>query len=108
MPETSERANARLIRARLMVGKAAAARLIPLYAPADRPEDRLDELAGGVAAALPLSVVLLGMGEDMHVASIFPGAAGLQAALQGEAPVAALRAPGLPEARVTLTAPVLR
>ena len=108
VPETSERSNARLIRARLLTDRAAAARFVPLYAPAERPEDRLADLAEGVAAVLPLSVLLLGMGEDMHVASLFPGAEGLPAALQGEAPVAAIRAPGLPEARVTLTAPVLR
>jgi 6-phosphogluconolactonase len=108
VPETSERSNARLIRARLMMGKAAAARLIPLYAPAERPEDRLDELTAGVVAALPLSVVLLGMGADMHVASIFPGAVGAQAALHGDAVLVAVRAPGVPEPRVTLSARVLR
>ena len=106
--ETSERSNARLIRRRLLTDRAAAAQFVPLYAPAPAPEARLAELASGVTAVLPLSVLLMGMGEDMHVASLFPGAEGLAAALQGEEVLAAIRAPGLPEPRVTLTAPVLR
>jgi 6-phosphogluconolactonase len=108
VPETSERSNTRLLRERLMVGPAAAARLVPLYAPAPAPEERLAELSAGVAATLPLSVVLLGMGADMHTASIFPGADQLAEALHGDAVLVPMRAPGAPEPRVTLSAQVLR
>jgi 6-phosphogluconolactonase len=108
VPEDSPRSNTRLIRERLLVERAAAARLVPLYAPAAEPEDRLDEIAEAVAAELPLSVVLLGMGADMHTASLFPGADRLEEALASDAPpVMAMRAPGAPEPRITLTAPVL-
>jgi 6-phosphogluconolactonase len=56
----------------------------------------------------PLTVVLLGMGADMHTASIFPGADLLEDALSPEAPpLLPMRAPGAPEPRMTLTAPVL-
>lgn len=108
VPETSERSNTRLLRQRLMVGPAAAAHLVPLYAPAQAPEERLAELSEGVAAALPLSVVLLGMGADMHTASIFPGADQLVVALHGDAVLVPMRAPGAAEPRVTLSAQVLR
>ncbi|RMH39533.1 MAG: 6-phosphogluconolactonase [Alphaproteobacteria bacterium] len=109
VPEDSPRSNARLIRQRLLVGKAAAARFVPLYLSAERPEDRLADLAEAVSAVLPLSVLLLGMGEDGHTASLFPRAEGLAEALDDDAPpVAAIRAPGAPEPRVTLTGPVLR
>lgn len=49
------------------------------------------------------------MGTDGHTASLFPGADHLAEALdpEGAVPVLALRAPGAPEPRVTLTAPVL-
>jgi len=107
--EDSPRSNTRLVRERLLRDRAAAARLVPLYAPAARPEDRLDELAAGVAAVLPITVLLLGMGADMHTASLFPGADRLSEALSPEAPVLmALRAEAAGEPRITLTAPALR
>lgn len=106
--EESPRSNTRLLRARLLVGQAAPARLVPLYAPAPAPEDRLAELAAGLAPHLPISVLLLGMGEDMHTASLFPGADRLAEAMAPDAPVLmALRAEAAGEARITLTARVL-
>jgi 6-phosphogluconolactonase len=109
VPESSDRSNTALLRRRLLTGHAASARLIPLYADASDPEDALDALSDRVAACLPLSVLLLGMGTDMHTASLFPGADRLDDALAAEAPVLiAMRAPGAPEPRITLTAPALR
>ncbi|MFC5736085.1 6-phosphogluconolactonase [Sinirhodobacter huangdaonensis] len=109
VPEDSPRSNTRLLRERLLRDRAAAAQLVPLYAPAPRPEDRLDELAAGVAAVLPITVLLLGMGADMHTASLFPGADRLAEALAPDAPVLmALCAEAAGEPRITLTAPALR
>ena len=108
VPAESPRSNTRLIRQRLMTDRAAAARFIPFHIEAPEPEDRLEEICEAVEAELPLSVLLLGMGEDMHTASLFPGADRLEEALSDRAPpVMAMRAPGAPEARVTLTVPVL-
>jgi 6-phosphogluconolactonase len=82
---------------------------VPLYAPADVPEDMLDALSGGVRPHLPISVLLLGMGADMHTASLFPGADKLDEALSANAPILmALRAEAAGEPRITLTAPVLQ
>jgi len=107
--ESSPRSNTRLLRERLLTGRAAAAQLVPLYAPAPQPEDKLAELAEGIAPALPITVLLLGMGADMHTASLFPGADRLAEALSDAAPfVMALRAEAAGEPRITLTAPVLR
>ena len=109
VPEDNPRSNTALIRQRLLVSRAAVARLVPLYAPAARPEDRIAELTEGLAPHLPLSVALLGMGADMHTASLFPGADNLAAALAEDAPpLMAMRAEGAGEPRITLTAPVLR
>jgi len=108
VPEDSDRSNTRLLRDRLLTDKAAKAQLLPMYMPCQEPEDRLEELTAIIEAELPLSVVLLGMGADMHTASIFPGADQLDAALRPDAPVLVpMRAPGAPEPRVTLSARVL-
>jgi 6-phosphogluconolactonase len=109
VPETSPRSNTRLLRQHLLRGKAASATLVPLYADAPLPEDALEALAEGIAPHLPISVLLLGMGADMHTASLFPGADRLAEAMSPQAPLLmALRSDAAGEPRITLTAPVLR
>ncbi len=108
VPESSERSNTRLLRERLLTNHAAAATYIPLYADAETPEEKLPELAAVVKDELPISVMLLGMGADMHTASIFPGADQLDLALHGDDLLVAMRAPGAPEPRITLSAKVLK
>lgn len=106
--EDSPRSNTRLLRQRLLIDKAAAATLVPLYAEAAEPEAVLGALAEGIEAHLPISVLLLGMGNDMHTASLFPGADRLAEALAANAPVLLpMRAEAAGEPRITLTAPVL-
>jgi 6-phosphogluconolactonase len=109
VPEDSPRSNTRLLRERLLVGRAAAATLIPLYAPVAEPEGALAALAAGLAEHLPISVLILGMGTDLHTASLFPGADRLADALAPDAPpLLPMRAEAAGEPRITLTAPVLR
>jgi 6-phosphogluconolactonase len=109
VPEDSDRSNTRLLRERLIRGRAAEARLVPLYAGHGTPEEMLPTLEAGLRPHLPISVLLLGMGADMHTASLFPGADRLEEALSPHAPLLLpMRAEAAVEPRVTLTAPVLR
>ena len=106
--EDSPRSNTALLRKRLLVSKASKATLIPLFKAGVSAEDAMEDLAAGLDRHLPISVLLLGMGADMHTASLFPGADNLSAALAVDAPhVMAMRADGAAEPRITLTAPVL-
>lgn len=109
VPESSSRSNMALLRERLVRNRAAAANLVPLYAPTETPEQGLPQLIKEIEGALPVDVLLLGMGGDMHTASLFPGADQLELALSDDAPtLVAMRAPGAPEPRITLSAPVLK
>ena len=109
VPESSERSNTALLRRRLLTGAASSASLVPLRSDEPTPEEGLAALMPAVEALRPIDLLLVGMGTDMHTASLFPGADQLDAALAKDAPaLLAMRAPGAPEPRITLSAPVLQ
>lgn len=109
--ESSPRSNAALVRRHLLTGKAAAARFLPLYTP-DRTPEAGQLVAEQRLKTAPehLTVAVLGMGEDGHTASFFPGGDRLEAALDlgTERMTEIVRAPGAGEPRITLTLATLR
>src|SRR6202040_4259076 len=69
------------------------------------PEEGASEYSSIVAALAPLDLVVLGVGEDGHTASLFPG----HPALEAQGLVAGVRnAPKPPPERVTLTLDALK
>ncbi|MEO1081646.1 MAG: 6-phosphogluconolactonase [Pseudomonadota bacterium] len=99
--------NERLTRENLLTDSAAAARFVPLYAEAPRPEDALGEIAASLAVFDTFDSVMLGMGADGHFASLFPGSASLNAGLDlgGSEDCIAVDPPAAPHARMSLTLP---
>ena len=93
----SPHSNARLLRERLFVGKAATARFLPLT---DYAEPALRKL-------MPFDAVMLGMGEDGHVASLIPGSPVLSEAIDPTGDRLLAESPAgwgsPPVARITLT-----
>ncbi|MGJ8545607.1 MAG: 6-phosphogluconolactonase [Sulfitobacter sp.] len=106
VPEGDAQSNAALIRKRLLTSRAATAQFLPFYDAARPLPQAAEALSERLAAHLPISALLLGMGEDMHTASLFPGAADLAAGLAEDAP-ALVPVTSQATPRISLSAQVL-
>ncbi len=107
---SSQHSNERLVKASLLQGPAAAARFIGLSHTAESLEQAARVAEQHVAAlSLPIDVLVLGMGDDGHTASLFPNSPLLPQALAQDCKerVLPMQAPDHPQQRLTLTLPLL-
>jgi 6-phosphogluconolactonase len=108
--DDNPRSNALLLRQTLLRDRATAARFTPLADSRLSPDQELAAANARIAdLPLPADLVILGMGDDGHTASWFPGGDHLAEALDPGTKklVLPMRAPAAPEPRLTLTARVI-
>lgn len=117
VPHQHADSNTRLVHTHLLQDAAREATFVAFFdqvppAPDDEVLQQIADQANQrlAAHAWPIDVAVLGMGEDGHTASLFPGAPALGRALSDVGPITWLRpsaASNAPHARLTLTLPAL-
>ncbi|MEP4703357.1 MAG: 6-phosphogluconolactonase [Hyphomicrobiales bacterium] len=109
VPKDSPRSNARLVAENLLINEAAEATFLALCDGEATPDLCAKDASSKISKLLPVDVCVLGMGADMHIASLFPDTPGLEEAISADSPhlVLPMTPPTADEVRLTLTLPVL-
>ncbi|MCY4303245.1 MAG: 6-phosphogluconolactonase [Aestuariivita sp.] len=108
VPINNPRSNAGMIGQYFLKNKAARANFFAYYNCTQSINEAVDFTTKKLTPMLPITVLLMGMGVDGHVASLFPGTAELATALAPDAPVLLPQRPQTEsEVRVSLSARTL-
>lgn len=107
LPENNSRSNAGLIKKHLIQKNASKARFISFYNKNMTENEFINKNEFLMHDLLPINVSILGMGEDMHTASLFPDSNELDDALKSNKTLHVVRPKSQPEARISLSGKAL-
>ena len=107
LPENNIRSNTGLILKHLIQKKASLAKVVSFYDKTLSEEEFVNKNEPQMSALLPINVSILGMGEDMHTASLFPDSNELNDALKSDKTLHVVRPKSQPEARISLSGKAL-
>ncbi|WP_413468991.1 6-phosphogluconolactonase [Pseudomonas fulva] len=101
--------NAGLLARHLLTGQAAKARFVGLYQQAPSLEEAAEQADRALADLPPIDVLVLGMGDDGHTASLFPASPNLAEGLDANNSrrCLPLMAPTVPHQRLSMTRSLL-
>ena len=103
VPVDHEDSNERLVRETLLTGKAKSAQFLSLLPTPDDEITNIADLSTLLGSLPSFDVVILGMGEDAHTASLFPCATALREGLTTEQGALITRPRNAPHQRVSMS-----
>lgn len=108
VPNTSEFSNEKLVKENLLINQAADAQFVSMVQNSENEIENLLLVQKAYSVFNDATIVLLGMGDDGHTASIFPNDKESSEAIISTKNILSTKAPSEPKHRITCSANVLK
>lgn len=108
VPNTSEFSNEKLVKENLLINQATDAQFVSMVQNSENETENLLLVQKAYSVFNEATIVLLGMGDDGHTASIFPNDTESEEALTSKTNILSTKAPTEPKHRITCSANMLK